>query len=116
MLCVPWWLADFWQHTSAPEDEVEPANNKKESVGMGNEKNSTESTVHDTDAYLQSLIATNPLQESIFRRAIHTLNLLQGSRGLDVGYGIGLQVMLLSEAVGPMPKLYVVSHLYLDFV
>jgi len=69
-----------------------------------------------TDNYLQNLMATNPLQELIFHRAIHTLNLPPGSRGLDVGCGIGLQVMLLAEAVGPIPKLYVVSHLYLDFV
>jgi len=54
-----------------------------------------------TDNYLQGLILTNPLQEPIFRRAIHALNLLPGSRGLDVGCGIGLQVMLLAEAVGP---------------
>ena len=53
-----------------------------------------------TDSYLQSLMVTNPLQEPIFRRAIHALNLPQGSRGLDVGCGIGLQVMLLAEAVG----------------
>jgi len=53
------------------------------------------------NGYLQSLIATNPLQEHIFRRAIHTLNLPQGSRGLDVGCGIGLQVIMLAEAVGP---------------
>jgi ubiquinone/menaquinone biosynthesis C-methylase UbiE len=66
---------------------------------MGNEKNSTESTVHNTDNYLQSLIVTNPLQEPVMRRAIHALNLPPGSRGLDVGCGIGLQVMLLAEAV-----------------
>ena len=54
-----------------------------------------------TDSYLQSLMLTNPLQEPIFRRAIHALNLPQESRGLDVGCGIGLQVMLLAEAVGP---------------
>jgi len=54
-----------------------------------------------TDNYLQSLMVTNPLQEPIFRRAIHALNLPQGSRGLDVGCGIGLQVMLLAEAIGP---------------
>ena len=54
-----------------------------------------------TDSYLQSLMATNPLQEPIFRRAIHALDLPPGSRGLDVGCGIGLQVMLLAEAVGP---------------
>ena len=53
-----------------------------------------------TDTYLQSLMATNPLQEPIFRRAIHALNLPPGSRGLDVGCGIGLQSMLLAEAVG----------------
>jgi len=55
----------------------------------------------DTDSYLQSLMATNPLQEPIFRRAIHALNLLPGSRGLDVGCGIGLQAIMLAEAVGP---------------
>ena len=53
-----------------------------------------------TDSYLQSLMATNPLQEPIFRRAIHALNLPPGSRGLDVGCGIGLQALLLAEAVG----------------
>jgi len=67
---------------------------------MGNEKNSTESTVHNSDTYLKSLMVTNPLQEPIFRRAIHALNLPSGSRGLDVGCGIGLQAMLLAEAVG----------------
>ena len=54
-----------------------------------------------TDNYLQSLMATNPLQEPVMRSAIHALNLPQGSRGLDVGCGIGLQAMLLAEAVGP---------------
>jgi len=56
--------------------------------------------ITNTDTYLQSLMVTNPLQEPIFRRAIHALNLPPGSRGLDVGCGIGLQVMLLTEAVG----------------
>ena len=78
-----------------------PAFNKKERAGMGNEKNSTESTVPDTDTYLHGLLVTNPLQEPIFRRAIHSLNLPTGSRGLDVGCGIGLQALLLAEAVGP---------------
>jgi ubiquinone/menaquinone biosynthesis C-methylase UbiE len=68
---------------------------------MRNEKNSTESTIHNTDTYLQSLMLTNPLQEPIFRRAIHALNIPPGSRGLDVGCGIGLQELLLAEAVGP---------------
>jgi len=68
---------------------------------MGNGKNSTESTVHNTDTYLQSLIVTKTLQEPVMRRAIHALNLPLGSRGLDVGCGIGLQALLLAEAVGP---------------
>jgi hypothetical protein len=49
-------VTDFRQHTSAPEDEVETANNKKASVKMENDENSTESSVHDTDSYLQSLM------------------------------------------------------------
>lgn len=74
--------------------------NKKENVGMRNGKNSTESAVHDTDSYLQSLIATNPLQEPVMRRVVRALDLPPGSRGLDVGCGIGLQAVLLAEAVG----------------
>ena len=54
-----------------------------------------------TDSYLQSLIMTNPLQEPVMRRAIHALKLPPGSRGLDVGCGIGLQAIMLAEAVGP---------------
>jgi len=34
------------------------------------------------------------------RRVVRALNLPPGSRGLDVGCGIGLQAMLLAEAVG----------------
>ena len=54
----------------------------------------------DTDNYLQSLMATNPLQEPVMRRAIHALYLPPGSRGLDVGCGIGLQAIMLAETVG----------------
>ncbi|MEA1909225.1 MAG: hypothetical protein U9N43_09410 [Euryarchaeota archaeon] len=54
----------------------------------------------DTDSYLQSLMVTNPLQEPAMHSAIRALDLLPGSRGLDVGCGIGLQVTLLAEAVG----------------
>ena len=81
-------------------DSAEPVINKKERAGMRNENNSTESTVHDTDSYLQSLMVTNPLQEPVMRRVVHALNLPPGSRGLDVGCGIGLQSMLLADAVG----------------
>ena len=67
---------------------------------MRNRKNSTKSSVHDADSYLQSLIVTNPLQEPVMRRVVRALNLPPGSRGLDVGCGIGLQAIMLAEAVG----------------
>ena len=54
-----------------------------------------------TDSYLQSLLVTNPLQEPVMRRVVRALNLPPGSRGLDVGCGIGLQAIMLAEAVGP---------------
>ena len=49
---------------------------------------------------MHSLEATNPLRESTLRAAIETLQLPPGSRGLDAGCGIGLQCVLLAEAVG----------------
>jgi demethylmenaquinone methyltransferase/2-methoxy-6-polyprenyl-1,4-benzoquinol methylase len=67
---------------------------------MKNEKNSTGSTIHDTDSYLQSLKVANPLQEPVMRRVVRALDLPPGSRGLDVGCGIGLQAIMLAEAVG----------------
>jgi ubiquinone/menaquinone biosynthesis C-methylase UbiE len=68
---------------------------------MGNGKNSTESNGFDTDRYIQRLLVTNPLREPVLRSAIQTLQLPVGSRGLDAGCGIGLQTVLLAEAVGP---------------
>jgi demethylmenaquinone methyltransferase/2-methoxy-6-polyprenyl-1,4-benzoquinol methylase len=53
-----------------------------------------------TDAYLQRLLAANPLREPVLRAAIQALQLPQGSRGLDVGCGPGLQALLLAEATG----------------
>ena len=55
----------------------------------------------ETDPYAESLRVTDPLQEPIFRSAIQALQFPLGSRGLDVGCGIGLQAMLLAEAAGP---------------
>ncbi len=55
----------------------------------------------DADAYLQRLEVSNPLTEPIVRSAIQALQLPAGSRGLDAGCGIGLQALLLAEAVGP---------------
>jgi len=53
------------------------------------------------DTYTQSLLVSNTLHEPIIRSAIRVLQLPQGSRGLDAGCGIGLQALLLAEAVGP---------------
>jgi ubiquinone/menaquinone biosynthesis C-methylase UbiE len=55
----------------------------------------------DTDAYIQSLMVTNPLIEPVMRSAIQALQLPSGSRGLDAGCGIGLQAVMLADAVGP---------------
>ena len=54
----------------------------------------------DTDTYIEMLAVSNPLIEPTFRSAIQALQLPSGSRGLDAGCGIGLQTLLLAEAVG----------------
>ncbi|NIV40366.1 MAG: methyltransferase domain-containing protein [Anaerolineae bacterium] len=54
-----------------------------------------------TDTYLQRLVESNPLREPLLRTVVQALGLLTGSRGLDAGCGIGLQALLLAEAVGP---------------
>jgi ubiquinone/menaquinone biosynthesis C-methylase UbiE len=51
--------------------------------------------------YLQMSYVFEPLQEPVMRSAIKALQLPVGSRGLDAGCGIGLQALLLAEAVGP---------------
>jgi ubiquinone/menaquinone biosynthesis C-methylase UbiE len=55
----------------------------------------------ETRRYLQRLIVTNPLRESVIQEVIQTLQPALGSHGLDVGCGIGLQAFALVEAVGP---------------
>jgi len=50
--------------------------------------------------YIQSLLEANPLREPVLRSIIRSLRLARGSRGLDVGCGIGLQALLLADAVG----------------
>jgi len=55
----------------------------------------------DTDTYIRQLKESNPLREPLLCEAIRSLNLPQGSRGLDAGCGIGLPTLLLAEAVGP---------------
>lgn len=54
----------------------------------------------DTDTYIQRLLEANPLREPLLRSVIHALQLPTGSHGLDIGCGIGLQELLLAEAVG----------------
>jgi ubiquinone/menaquinone biosynthesis C-methylase UbiE len=55
----------------------------------------------DAESYAQLLLVANPLVEPVVRSAIQALQLPPGSRGLDAGCGIGLQALLLAEAVGP---------------
>lgn len=55
----------------------------------------------DAGAYTQRLLVGHPLQEPVIRSAIRALQLPSGSRGLDAGCGIGLQSLLLAEAIGP---------------
>ncbi len=54
----------------------------------------------DTNTYIQRLAVSNPLIEPTLPSAIQALQLPSGSRGLDAGCGIGLQALLLAEAVG----------------
>jgi demethylmenaquinone methyltransferase/2-methoxy-6-polyprenyl-1,4-benzoquinol methylase len=54
----------------------------------------------ETDLYIQRLLETNPLREPLLRTLIQALQLPPGSCGLDAGCGIGLQCLMLLEAVG----------------
>ena len=54
----------------------------------------------DSDLTFQRLVEANPLREPVLRSAVQALELPPGSRGLDVGCGIGLQALLLADAVG----------------
>lgn len=55
----------------------------------------------DTEDYIQKSKEFNPLREPIIHTAIRILDPPLGSKGLDAGCGIGLQALLLAEAVGP---------------
>ena len=55
----------------------------------------------DASVYIQNLLEANPLREPLLRSITEHLQLPQGSHGLDAGCGIGLQTVLLAEAVGP---------------
>ena len=68
---------------------------------MGNNENNVSRMNPAMAAYMESLLVTNPLMESMYRAAIKALQLPAGSHGLDAGCGVGLQALLLAEAVGP---------------
>ena len=55
----------------------------------------------DIDYFVQMAYVSNSLREPVLRSAIQALQLPSGSQGLDAGCGIGLQALLLAEAVGP---------------
>jgi ubiquinone/menaquinone biosynthesis C-methylase UbiE len=54
----------------------------------------------DADTYMQRLLVTDPLSKPVVRSAIQALELSPGSRGLDIGCGIGTHAMMIAEAVG----------------
>jgi len=56
---------------------------------------------HDLDANRDRLYLSHPLQDPLVRRVLQSVGLPGGSRGLDAGCGVGLQIPLLAEAVGP---------------
>lgn len=55
----------------------------------------------DPSPIVQNLLEANPLREPTLRSIIRELELPPASRGLDAGCGIGLQALLLAEAIGP---------------
>ena len=55
----------------------------------------------DTETYIQRLLESNLLREPLLRKVIQGLGLPAGSHGLDAGCGIGLQTLLLHEAICP---------------
>jgi len=56
---------------------------------------------YDPAAYIEKLYLSDPLQDPLMRRIAKAIGLPEGSRGLDAGCGVGLQIPPLSEAVGP---------------
>lgn len=53
------------------------------------------------DPYMEKLYLSNPLQEPLVRQVVQAVELPRASRGLDAGCGVGLQIPLLADAVGP---------------
>lgn len=55
----------------------------------------------DVDNSVDMAWAMQPLRRPVLCAAIAALRLAPGTRALDAGCGIGLQTLLLAEAVGP---------------
>ncbi|MFC2163573.1 class I SAM-dependent methyltransferase [Acidobacteriota bacterium] len=55
----------------------------------------------DINTYIRQLRESYPLREPLLRGVIQALELHPGSRGLDIGCGIGQPAVLLAEVVGP---------------
>ncbi len=51
--------------------------------------------------YLDSILKSVPIRESVLELAFDALSLPEGSRGLDVACGAGFQSLLLAGALGP---------------
>ena len=68
---------------------------------VGQEKYTDGERDPHTAAYIQKLDVTTPLREPTLRSVIKSLHLPLRSRGLDAGCGVGLQALLLADAIGP---------------
>ncbi len=55
----------------------------------------------DPEEYILRLLQADSIRRPVMRSIIQALQLPPASHGLDVGCGIGLQTLLLAEAVGP---------------
>ncbi len=55
----------------------------------------------DVSRYMQNLLVSEPLRETVLKTAMLSLDLPADSKGLDVGCGLGLGTRLLSAIVGP---------------
>ena len=66
-----------------------------------NSLSSKNGMTNDTDRLIAVLEGMNPLREPALMAAIDALHLPRGSRGLDIGCGIGDQAILLAAAIGP---------------
>lgn len=83
-------------------------------VGAMSKLNDFERETADLGETTRLLTVTDPLRQPVIHAAIQALNLPPGSRGLDVGCGIGLQALQLAAAVGPSGQvtgLDLASHL-----